>query len=300
MKMYTYSFLDKVLLVFNNSGFLLLELLPYIVAGVIAGELLKFTSWTELMVKGTGRSPVLSVVLAAILGAVSPLCTYGTVPVVLQLYRAGIRISPLITFLAVSSMMNPQLFFITWGGLGAEIALVRLFAVLAFGFVLGIILYRIPSRLIVNPKINGEDTADRKDTCTGNFNGRTLFRNFLKTLQFVGFYILIGVMLSSVMDVFIPKAWLQGIFAGNGFFSVIKAAFMGVPLYACGGGVIPVVREFMSAGMGKGAVMAFLLVGPATRITPLTALAAVLRPKFIVLYTLLLIAYSLLIGVVYH
>lgn len=197
-------------------------------------------------------------------------------------------------------MMNPQLFFITWGGLGAEIALVRLLAVLAFGFVLGMILYRKPSRLIVNPKIKGNDSTDRKETCAGKFNIRTLFRNFVKTLQFVGFYMVMGVMLSSVIDVFIPKAWLQGVFAGNGFSAVFKAAFMGVPLYACGGGVIAVVREFMNAGMGKGAAMAFLLAGPATRITPLTALAAILRPIFIVLYTLLLIAYSLMIGMIYH
>lgn len=298
--MYTYSFLDKILLVFNDSGYLLLELAPYIVVGVIAGELLKFTPWTGLMVKGTGKSSALPVVIAAIMGAVSPLCTYGTVPVVLQLYRAGIHISPLITFLAVSSMMNPQLFFITWGGLGAEIALVRLWAVLVFGLVLGMVLYRIPSRWIVNPKIKGSDSADRKDICAGKLNIRIFFRNFVKTLQFVGFYMVMGVMLSSVIDVFIPKIWLQGVFAGNGFFAVLKAAFMGVPLYACGGGVIPVVREFMNAGMGKGAAMAFLLVGPATRITPLTALAAILRPIFIVLYALLLIVYSLLIGMTYH
>ncbi len=298
--MYTYSFLDKILLVFYNSGYLLLELAPYMVVGVIIGELLKFTSWTELMVKGLGKSPVLSVLFAAVLGAVSPLCTYGTIPVVLQLYRAGINISPLITFLAVSSMMNPQLFFITWGGLGAEIALVRLLAVLAFGFVLGMILYRIPIRLIVNSGVKTDFTNGRKETLVGKFNTRTLFRNCVKTIQFIGFYMVMGVILSAVIDVFIPKAWLQGVFAGNSFFAVLKAAFMGVPLYACGGGVIAVIREFMSAGMGKGAAMAFLLVGPATRITPLMALAAILRPIFIVLYTLLLIAYSLLIGMIYH
>lgn len=298
--MYTYSFLDKLLLVFYDSGYLLLELAPYIIVGVIAGELLKFTSWTGLMVKGIGKSPLLSVLIAAILGAVSPLCTYGTVPVVLQLYRAGIHISPLITFLAVSSMMNPQLFFITWGGLGAEIAVVRLLAVLAFGFILGMILYRIPSRLIVNPRVKAYDSNGGTEKYVGKFNLRMLFRNCVKTLQFIGFYMVMGVMLSAVIDVFIPKAWLQTVFAGNDFFAVLKAAFMGVPLYACGGGVIAVIREFMNAGMGKGGAMAFLLVGPATRITPLVALAAILRPIFIVLYTLLLIAYSLLIGMIYN
>lgn len=298
--MYTYSFPDKILLVLNFSGNLLLELAPYILAGVLAGELLKFTSWTELMVKGIGKSPIMSVVFAALLGAVSPLCTYGTVPVVLQLYRSGIHISPLITFLAVSSMMNPQLFFITWGGLGAEIAIVRVLAVLIFGFVLGMIIYRVPSHWVVNPRAKGGLLTDEKKANHIECNIKTLFHNSFKTLQFVGFYMVMGVIFSAIIDVFIPKAWLQNIFVGNGFFEVLKAAVLGVPLYACGGGVISVVREFMSAGMGKGAAMAFLLVGPATRITPLMALATILRPVFIALYTLILIAYSLLIGVAYQ
>ncbi|NLG83188.1 MAG: hypothetical protein GX493_00970 [Firmicutes bacterium] len=43
---------------------------------------------------------------AALLGMVSPFCTYGTVPVVLRLFRAGMEPAPLVTFLVTSSLMN--------------------------------------------------------------------------------------------------------------------------------------------------------------------------------------------------
>ena len=109
-------------LLLEKAGHTLWQLVPYVVSGVILGEILKFTSWTKLIYRGISKSPLFSVVVAAIVGMVSPLCTYGTIPVVLQLFRVGIHISPLATFLATSSLMNPQLFIITWGGLGPELS----------------------------------------------------------------------------------------------------------------------------------------------------------------------------------
>jgi uncharacterized membrane protein YraQ (UPF0718 family) len=53
-------------------------------------------------------------------------------------------------------------------------------------------------------------------------------------------------------------------------------------------------------GMSKGAALAFFLVGPATRMTPLMALAAVLRPGFVVLYVLLMLAFSMISGLIYQ
>jgi uncharacterized membrane protein YraQ (UPF0718 family) len=52
--------------------------------------------------------------------------------------------------------------------------------------------------------------------------------------------------------------------------------------------------------MGKGSALAFFLVGPATRFTPLLALATVLRGSFLVVYVSTLILFSLLAGLVYQ
>jgi hypothetical protein len=55
----------------------------------------------------------------------------------------------------------------------------------------------------------------------------------------------------------------------------------------------------MEQGMAGGAVLAFLIAGPATRIPPLMALATIVRPLFVVVYVLLLIAYSVVAGLLY-
>jgi uncharacterized membrane protein YraQ (UPF0718 family) len=73
----------------------------------------------------------------------------------------------------------------------------------------------------------------------------------------------------------------------------------GLPLYACGGGTIPVVEALLGQGMAKGAALAFLIAGPATRIPPLMALATIVRPVLIVVYVVVLLAYSVVAGLLY-
>src|SRR5208337_2697925 len=93
--------------------------------GVLAGELLKYAPLMRLVGRASRLSVGASVFLAAVLGMVSPLCTYGTVPVVLQLFLTGVPLAPLVTFLSTSSHMNPQLFMLTWGGISPTMALAR-------------------------------------------------------------------------------------------------------------------------------------------------------------------------------
>jgi len=300
--MYRYSILEYIILIFYTAGKSLLDLAPYIIIGVIVGEVLKLTSWTKLIYKGVNRSPISAILVASILGMVSPLCTYGTVPVVLQLFKAKVPVSPLITFLSVSAMMNPQLFIYTWGGLGPEMAIARAAAVLIFSLLLGLILYRIPQSWIINPSTLAENGSGQEilNRAKKQFALKKFLKEVSNSLVFVGFYIVIGVLASSVIDVLVPKSWLKAVFQGNGFTSLLISALLGVPLYACGGGVIPIVSGFLAGGMGKGEALAFLFVGPATRITPLMALAVILRPVVIVIYVLLVITYSILIGTVYH
>jgi uncharacterized membrane protein YraQ (UPF0718 family) len=83
------------------------------------------------------------------------------------------------------------------------------------------------------------------------------------------------------------------------WFAVPLAAILGIPLYACGGGTIPLIRSLLFSGMAKGSALAFFIVGPATRITPLMAMTSVLRPKLISIYVISLIFYSLIAGLIY-
>jgi uncharacterized protein len=304
--MHEYGLARSFLLLLHLSALQLLGLAPYIVGGTLLGEALKLRSWTSLAYRHLSKPSLAAVALASVLGMASPLCTYGTVPVVLMLFRAGIPVSPLATFLAASSMMNPQLFLMTLGGLGPGMALARCLSILAFGLLLGLLLYLVPERWIVNAGARGSRDAEAG---TGGaailsragkpFEAKAFVLSFLDSLSYVGAYVLLGVLIGSALDVFVPKGALASIFKGGGFFRLLASSLAGIPLYACGGGVIPVVAGLLAEGMPKGSALAFLFVGPATRVTPLLALATVLKSRAVFGYVILVIAFSLLIGLAY-
>lgn len=293
-------FFGSLLQILNRSWLSLLEISPYLAAGVVLGEILKLTSWTNLIRGWVSRTPVLSILAAAVLGAVSPLCTVGTVPVMLELLRSGVSIAPLVTFLTVSSMMNPQLFVITWGGLGAGMAFARLAAVLVYGLALGLIAHFVPRSWIVKKDIPDRPASSVKRKTGKKPDWSVFIRDVLSNLVYVGFYVVIGTLLGTALEVFLPRKWAGYLFQRNEWVSILFAAVMGVPFYTCGGGTIPLVQSFMREGMSKAAALAFLIVGPATRVAPLAALAGVVRIRFIVFYILSLAAFALAIGAVYR
>ena len=290
---------------------ILLEILPYLIGGIILSEVLKFTSWTKIAYKFVSKSPVLAVFSASIIGIISPLCTYGTIPVLIQLYKSGIKIAPLVAFLAGSSLMNPQLFIMTAGGIGMEMAIARTLAVFVFSIITGFLCYLVPDKFIARKNVElYEDGA----ACIINREKKSLVVkelciNTLKSLKYIGGYLLIGVIIAAIMQVYtsrvtnniIYKAFAVGSEATIWIKmrSILAGAVLGVPLSACGGAVIPLVHGMMLNGMGKGTALAFFIVGPAMRPAPLMGMAAIFRPAFIALYCLFLIICSLIMGLVY-
>ena len=76
------------------------------------------------------------------------------------------------------------------------------------------------------------------------------------------------------------------------------ASTVGVPLYVCGGGTIPIIRSWLANGMSIGSAAAFMITGPATKITNLGALKVVLGGKHFALYWVFVILFSFVTGVV--
>ena len=88
------------------------------------------------------------------------------------------------------------------------------------------------------------------------------------------------------------------IFGGNEAWGVLMAATVGVPLYVCGGGTIPILQSWLNSGMSLGSATAFMITGPATKITNLGALKTVLGIKKFILYWGFVVVFALLAGLI--
>lgn len=74
------------------------------------------------------------------------------------------------------------------------------------------------------------------------------------------------------------------------------AATLGVPLYMCGGGTIPLLMEWLGSGLRVGAAAAFMITGPATKFTNLGAVKIVLGRDRFLIYLLFTMLYALMLG----
>ena len=103
--------------------------------------------------------------------------------------------------------------------------------------------------------------------------------------------------LSALFSIHVPQDAIASVLGKGNPMSVLYAATLGVPLYLCG---IPILIMWLASGMSKGAAVAFMLSGPATKINNLAALKAVLGLKHFCYYIAFVIITALILGLATH
>jgi len=107
-------------------------------------------------------------------------------------------------------------------------------------------------------------------------------------------WLAIGIVLAGIMLTFIPPDWLAQ--WGSGLTAMLIMLVVGVPMYICAVASTPVAAGLILAGVSPGAVLVFLLVGPATNITSFALLKQELGLKITLMYLFGLSVFSLIMG----
>ena len=241
---------------------------------------------------GSKKTGVLGLIPASLLGIASPLCMYGTIPLAASFFQKGMRDDLLASFMMSSILLNPQLLIYS-AALGAEALMIRFVSCLLCGIGAGLcVRFIYKDRNYFN--FSGFQESAGRDT------DPNLFLRFLKNLgrniRATGPWFLLGVLLSALFQRYVPAEAFGSLFGQNEGFGILLAATIGVPLYACGGGTIPLLQQWLLSGMTMGAAASFMITGPATKITNLGALKIVLGLKRFVLYLAYVIVFSLAAG----
>ncbi|MCR4818888.1 MAG: permease [Fretibacterium sp.] len=239
-----------------------------------------------------GKYGLFGIVPACLLGIASPLCLYGTIPVAASFSEKGMRDDWLASFMMASILLNPQLIIYS-AALGSVVLTVRVVLCFFCGVTAGL-LVRVCCRGRPFFDFTGfhEGTSRDKDP---NLLMRYV-RNFGRNLRATGPWFLLGIFLSALFQLYVPAGSFERLFGRRNGFGVLMAATMGVPLYSCGGGTIPLLQQWLADGMSLGSASAFMITGPATKITNLGALKIVLGLKNFILYLLFVTGFSLLTG----
>jgi uncharacterized membrane protein YraQ (UPF0718 family) len=237
------------------------------------------------------RLGLLGILPACAIGIASPLCMYGTIPIAASFSGKGMRDDWLAAFMMSSILLNPQLIMYS-AALGGFALFVRIAACSLCGIAAGLLVhffYR--GKPFFN--FSGFAESENRDTDPNVF--LRLIKNFGRNVKATGLYFLIGVLLSALFQRYVPADAFASLF-GSRAFGTLMAATVGVPLYACGGGTIPLLQQWMAAGMSMGAAAAFMVAGPAMKITNVGAVKIVLGARRFALYIAFSVAFAFLSG----
>ncbi len=274
------------------------QIFPYWVLGMVLGSavsvFLKERIHGTFRALGERKLGVLGIFAASMLGVASPLCMYGTIPIAASFSKSGIRDDWLAAFMMSSILLNPQLIIYSMA-LGTVALTVRILSCFLCGVLAGLLL-----RQFYKEKrffdFSGFEEPKNKDI-DPNLLLRFL-KNLWRNIKATGLYFLFGIVLSVIFQRYVPAEWISGLFGENEGFGVLLAATIGVPLYACGGGTIPLLIQWLSNGMSMGSAAAFMITGPATKITNLGAVKIVLGTRRFLLYLGFVMAFSYITGLV--
>ncbi len=249
------------------------QMAPYLLLGfLVAGLLSVFISpaWMERHLGGRGRGPVFK---AALLGIPLPLCSCGVLPVGASLRRHGASRAATSAFLLSTPQTGVDSILVTWTLLGPFFAVFRPVAALITGLIGGTAVQAL------DPDEHHLDTAvapadERPHGLAPRLRAALVYG--LETLPGdIGRALVIGLVLAGILGAVAPASVLER-YLGSGPLAILAMMAVGIPLYVCATGSVPIAASFIHLGASPGAALAFLIAGPATNAAALTTVGRIL------------------------
>lgn len=258
-----------------------------------------------------GRTATM-IVLGALMGALSPFCSCGVIPLIAALLAMGVPLAPVMAFWLASPLMDPSMFVLTAGTLGLHFAIGKTLAAIAIGMLGGVGVWAIQ-------RAGGFAEPLRAGVGNGGCAGakvrnpqpvrwrfwadparRLAFvRESGRTLMFLGKWLALAFVLESLMLQHLPAEYVVQLVGGTGWPSVLIAALVGMPAYLNGYAALPLVGSLIEQGMAAGAGMAFLLAGGVSSIPAAIAVFALARLPVFVAYLGFALGGAIAAGMVY-
>ena len=287
----------------------LLSTAPFVIFAVLAVAYVTASGAETLLSKAFEGRETRMIVLAAMVGGLSPFCSCEVIPFIAALLAVGAPLSAVMAFWLSSPLMDPAMYSITAGVLGFEFASAKVVAAVSIGLLGGMgtmILKRSPvfaDPLREKPQVGG---------CCGvkkPFQGkpvwrfwqeaerRSVFRSTaLDNALFLLKWLTLAYVIEAVMIHYLPASAVATVLGGEGIKPILLGAFVGMPAYLNGYAAVPLVNELLNMGMADGAAMSFMLAGGVSCIPAAIAVWALVKPRVFAAYLSFALLGSVLAG----
>ena len=132
-------FWNEILRINNFVVEAFLHIWPYLVVTIPLAVAVQMSGASKYIKRAFQAKPMTAITLATVVGAFSPFCSCGVIPVIASLLISGVPLAPVMSFWIASPSMDPEIFFLSVGMIGWDLAIWRLAATLVLSFAAGLI-----------------------------------------------------------------------------------------------------------------------------------------------------------------
>ncbi len=291
----------------------LLRTAPVLLLAIAMAAYAKASNADHLIVRAFQGREAVMVAFAALVGALSPFCSCGVIPLIAALLAIGVPLSAVMAFWLASPLMDPTMFAVTSGVLGVGFATAKTVAAVAVGLLggYGVMALRAAGAFqeplrdgIGNGGCAGSRIRQPKpvrwDIWCEAGRRQAFAKEARSTLLFLGKWLTVAFLLESLMVTYVPASTIGALLGGQSAAAIPLAAFIGLPAYLNGYAALPLVKGLMESGMGAGAGMAFLVAGGVSSIPAMIAVYALARLPVFLAYLGFAFMGSILAGYAYQ
>ncbi len=277
----------------------MLSIAPFFLLSVLVAAYANATGMDLLIARAFSGRTVTSIAVAAAVGALSPFCSCGVIPLIAALLRAGVPLPAVMAFWIASPIMDPEMFILTAAAIDFEFAAAKTLAAIGMGLTGGFVVFQLQSAGLFQQPLREGVTA-----CGCNANrvlqgGQVVWAFWRESARrekflaesgsvgwFLGKWLALAFFLESLMVAYVPAETVAQMLGADTLFAVPLAAVIGVPTYLNGFAAIPLVGGLMDMGMSRGAGLAFMTAGGVSSIPAAIAVFSLVRKPVFATYLL--------------
>ncbi|MBB1434161.1 SO_0444 family Cu/Zn efflux transporter [Pseudoalteromonas sp. SG43-6] len=107
-------------------------------------------------------------------------------------------------------------------------------------------------------------------------------------------WLMIGLFFAALVQTYVPESFLSQ--WGSGILAMLVVIVISIPMYICATASTPIAAGLLLSGVAPGAVLVFMLAGPATNVATLGVVANELGKRAVVAYLVGVIGVALIFG----
>lgn len=293
----------------------------YFFLGVFIGGIIRTYRLHVRMRNRLASFGIFAIPVAVLVGAFSPLCSCGSIPLFVSLVSAGVPLAPGLALLITSPLMSPSGYTITAWELGVGWANVKFVSAIFMGLFAGYLTHFLEVRGFFGKQvllegngpidIHGPDCpGELKCNCGDQFSNRLarkidnrfaifLAKSWELTLK-TGKFTVLGLAIAVLAERYIPREWISGYLSTGSVSNTLFVTFFSAPLHVNEITAAAILYSLLNLGLAKGPGLAFLIGGPVTSLPAMSVLFTMCRRRVLGLYIFVSFIGTIALAMVYQ